>query len=99
MTQPAPLNFTEFLSETRRDATCECGKPFEQRQLTERFMSVVEKFGAGAIQAMTRDVPDLFVPVHCPSCERRDIGRHARLHEFRRVEPRPSFGERDHAAD
>ena len=98
MTQPAPLNFTEFLSGTTRTAKCECGREFEQRQLTERFMTVVEKFGDGAVGAMMRDVPELYVPVHCPKCERSDIGRHARIHDVR-PQIRPNFGERDHAAD
>ena len=94
------MNFGEFLSETKREARCECGREFEQRQLTERFMTVVEKFGDGAVRAMMRDVPELYVPVHCPMCERRDIGRHARIHDTRSLpDVRPSFGERDHAAD
>lgn len=62
-----------------RQRTCECGGRFTQRQLSARFMLIVEKQGAGALAAMKRDIPEYFVPVHCPPCERRDLGFSARL--------------------
>lgn len=79
-----------------RERTCECGKPFTQRQLSAHFCEIVEK--VGGMNAVMRQIPDLFVPVHCPPCERRDLGRQATLDTVRddrrtrdRREPELSF--------
>lgn len=61
-----------------RQAVCECGKSFTQCQLSERFMAIVERRGGRALELMRRDVPDYFVPVHCPPCERIDLGQSQR---------------------
>jgi hypothetical protein len=61
-----------------RARTCECGASFTQRQLSARFMEIVEKQGRNAVLKVERDIPDLFVPVHCPPCERKDLGFAAR---------------------
>lgn len=83
-----------------RESRCECGAAFEQTQLSARFMRIVEKCGEGAVAALLRDIPEIYVPVHCPPCERRDLGRAARIAEARALPTsRPIFGERDHAAD
>lgn len=63
----------------QRSRTCECGRSFVQTQLSARFMEVVELVSERAVKAMLRGVPDLFVPVHCPRCERIDIGRQAHV--------------------
>lgn len=77
----------------RRDRTCECGRSFTQTLLSERFLTIVEK--ARVMERFKRDVPGFYVPVHCPACERVDLGRAARIAESH--EPRPNFGERDAA--
>lgn len=66
-----------------RERLCECGTRFRQRLLSERFMLIVEKQGKAALELMRREIPDYFVPVHCPKCERRDIGMSARRSAFR----------------
>lgn len=75
-----------------RERTCECGKQFTQRQLSARFLEGVEKFSAGAIDAVSRQIPGYFVPVHCPPCERRDMHRQLRIEQIR-------LDEVQHAAD
>lgn len=77
-----------------RDRSCECGQRFTQRLLSERFLAIVEKRGRRAMDLMTQQIPGYFVPVHCPSCERRDLGHAARIAEARHAsEPQPAFGE------
>jgi hypothetical protein len=56
-----------------RPATCDCGQQYEQRQLSARFMEFVESFGPGAVNAVMRDIPDLWVPRNCPPCERKQL--------------------------
>lgn len=81
-----------------RETTCECGTSFSQAMLSARFMAICEK--AGAHRSVMQQIPELYVPVHCPPCERKDIGRWGRIAEARSLpDARPSFGERDHAAD
>lgn len=65
-----------------RERSCECGRRFTQRLLSERFMGIVEKQGAKALELIKRDIPDYFVPVHCPPCERRDLGYSARRSSY-----------------
>ncbi len=72
-----------------RRRSCECGVFFTQRLLSERFLTIVDR-GRG-IQGMIRQVPEFYVPVHCPKCERRDLGMQARRDEFKHL-PQP-FGE------
>ncbi len=79
-----------------RERTCLCGRRFTQRQLSGRFLSMCERQSKGAIDAVTAQIPNYFVPVHCPPCERRDIamsGRAADAKVYRNRE------ERDYAAD
>ncbi len=92
------MNIGKFTSGTKRDVKCECGQEFTQFQLSEAFMHVVESNGKGALAAVLRDIPDLYVPVHCPKCERLDLGRSARIAEARALpEHRQPFGDRDAA--
>lgn len=68
-----------------RGAVCECGAGFTQRHLSARFLTMCERWnGGGALRAVQRQIPDFFVPVHCPKCERHQLGL-----ESRRVEYRP----------
>lgn len=79
-----------------RERTCECGRRFAQRQLSERFMLIVERRSKQTAALLARQIPELYVPVHCPACERRDIGHQASLDDSRDY-PQP-FGERHDAA-
>jgi hypothetical protein len=75
-----------------RERTCECGRRFRQRLLSERWLSIAEK--AHAMELVTKQIPGYFVPVHCPACERRDLGIQARRDDIRRENIRPQpFGE------
>lgn len=80
----------------RRERTCECGKRFTQTLLSERFLSMCERQGRRCIDLVTQQVPGFFVPVHCPHCERIDLGHAARLADSRALPDAP-FGERDAA--
>lgn len=79
-----------------RDRTCECGRRFSQHQLSETFMRITEGKSKRAAQLVLAQCPGLFVPVHCPACERRDLGRQARLDEMPHYSQ--PFGERPDAA-
>lgn len=81
-----------------REATCECGAPFVQTLLSERFLSIVERQSPRAIAAIRQQIPGFFVPVFCPTCERRDLGFQARTDEYKQ-EPRASYGDHADAAD
>lgn len=85
------------LSGVERKRRCECGREFTQRQLTERFVEIAEGYSTRAVALLRAQIPDFFVPVHCPSCERRDLGRQARMDESKQSSERPSFGDRDAA--
>lgn len=61
--------------EVTRERTCECGVTFTQRIFSERFLSIFE--AAHAIEATVAQVPGLWVPVHCPACERKEIRQRA----------------------
>lgn len=79
-----------------RERKCECGNAFTQRLLSQRFFNIVAKRGPGCLAHFERQIPGGYVPVHCLPCERRDLGRQARMDEQR---PQPYHTERDEAAD
>jgi hypothetical protein len=85
-----------------RERSCECGRRFSQRLLSERFLSLVEARGKRAMELFQKQVPGLFVPVHCLPCERRDLSYGSRIADALaangREDPRDIFGGRD-AAD
>ncbi len=62
-----------------REATYECGRPFKQRMVSARFLGIVDKLGA--MTRFRKQVPELYVPVHCPPCERKDLTYSARISE------------------
>lgn len=83
-----------------RRARCECGRVFRQVLLSERFLTIVERQGPHAVERFMRQVPQMYVPVFCPRCERADIKRQAMIDNYRAVQdaappPQPSFGERE----
>lgn len=57
----------------QRRTRCECGREFTQKQLSARFLEAVELHSARAIALIEKDIPGMFVPVHCPPCERKDL--------------------------
>lgn len=69
-----------------RAATCECGQPFVQILLSDRFLTIVERQSRRAIDNLGRQIPGFFVPVFCPSCERKDLGMQARRDEYSQVD-------------
>lgn len=75
-----------------RERTCECGRKFTQRLLSERFMEIVERHSKRAMDVFLKQVPGFYVPVHCPPCEDRDLGRMARKVELSR-EPQRDWTE------
>lgn len=66
-----------------RSRTCECGRSFSQRLLSARFLTAVERRGQRAMDMLREQIPDYYVPVHCPPCERIDLGRRAQVDEHR----------------
>lgn len=70
-----------MFSDRERAATCECGRSFTQRQLTERELEVLER--RGVIDSFLAAVPDAFVPVHCPPCEAADLKRQSLIDDAR----------------
>lgn len=77
-----------------RTRTCECGRAFKQFLLSERFCALCERRGITAM--VEAQIPGGYVPVHCPRCERVDIGRRARLDA---AQYPPDYTERHEAAD
>lgn len=59
-----------------RPHTCGCGREYTQYLLSARFCEIVER--ANAMNALLRDVPELYVPVYCPVCERKELGMRER---------------------
>lgn len=66
-----------------RNRVCDCGRKYTQRLLSERFLNIVAMRGEKCLAAFEHQVPQGYVPVFCPSCERKDIGRWARIAEHR----------------
>lgn len=61
-----------------RERKCLCGRSYTQRLVSSRLMRLVETRGDSGFAAFTKQIPDGYVPVHCPSCERRDLERQTR---------------------
>lgn len=72
-----------------RQQKCECGQSFEQRLLSERFLRMVEKASRRAVELLGQQIPGYYVPVHCPRCERIDLGRRATIDQHRQDYPQP----------
>lgn len=64
-----------------RRATCECGREFTQSLMAPTELAALERMGH--IAAFMRQVPDCFVPVHCPRCERGQITLQTQIDESR----------------
>lgn len=87
---PKPLGKTGFFAEgpdgqeiTRPMNCALCGAEFQQRLLSERFMLAVEKRGPRAMAMLRNQIPDLWCPVYCPSCERLALAHEGREAEMR----------------
>jgi len=75
-----------------RERTCECGRRFTQRLLSQHFLEIAEK--AKAIELVAKQIPGFYIPVHCPPCERRDLGMQGRKDEYKHQATHiPPFGE------
>ena len=81
-----------------RERVCACGRRFTQRQLSERFLTIVANQSKRAIDVLSEQIPGFFVPVHCPPCERRDLGHRARLDEMQHRDELHTHTEKGHAA-
>lgn len=57
----------------QRQVTCHCGQVFTQQQLSAAYQELVDAAGERARRAMQAQIPDGFVPRHCPACERRTL--------------------------
>lgn len=66
-----------------RRATCECGREFTQMLMATRELEAIERMGH--MRKFLAQIPDLFVPVHCPKCERHQITLQAQLDSARSV--------------
>jgi hypothetical protein len=64
-----------------RETTCECGRNFSQTLLAARELEAAERMGV--IGRILAQIPDCYVPVHCPPCERQDLTYQARIDEAR----------------
>lgn len=77
-----------------RQRACECGRTFNHFLLSARFLATIEKQRGRALELVKKQIPGYYVPVHCPRCERRDIGRQERIDDTR-----PHYTDRASAAD
>lgn len=66
-----------------RQATCACGRTFTQMLLSPRELAAAERLGV--IDRIRTQIPGFYVPVHCPPCERQDLGRQARIEQARDI--------------
>lgn len=54
-----------------RQAHCECGRIFTQSMLNPSFVDAKPNIA----REFMRQIPDGYVPVFCPRCESKDLGR------------------------
>jgi hypothetical protein len=69
-----------------RPAYCACGREFTQHRLSDAALRIC-RYPAeqrGAVAAIDRECPDLYVPTHCPPCEHVALGIDARRAETER---------------
>lgn len=66
-----------------RPRTCDCGQSFTQMLMATRELEAVERMGH--MKKFLAQIPDLFVPVHCPKCERKQLTLQAQLDIARSV--------------
>lgn len=60
--------------EVTQRAKCGCGKEYTQWKIAFRFVeSLAEGRGAHAAKMFLDCIPNGWVPVFCPTCERRDL--------------------------
>ena len=57
-----------------REATCGCGRVYEQELLSALVFSVAEAKSPTARALIHVATPDGYVPVRCPACESRALG-------------------------
>lgn len=60
--------------EIARNIECGCGKTFTQHRVAFRFVeSLAEGRGERAAALFMEQIPGGWVPVFCPTCERKDL--------------------------
>lgn len=74
-----------ILSNQERSQRCECGRDFRQSKISERFLTVARHWAknSGQRAAIDKQIPDGWVPLFCPPCERIQIGHEASVAETR----------------
>lgn len=76
MTSLNPFTWIEVKDghEVTRRNTCGCGKEYTQWQISFRFVeSLAQGRGEKCAKMFLDCIPNGWVPVFCPSCERRDL--------------------------
>lgn len=81
----AAIFATQDGEEVTRDMQCDCGRKFTQRLLSARFLAAARHNAdvLGTEAAIDRDIPEHWVPVFCPRCERRQLALEARRQAYR----------------
>jgi hypothetical protein len=64
-----------------RQHRCECGREFTQMILSATELAAAERLRI--VELIARQIPDFWLPVHCPPCERKDLSRQARIDDLR----------------
>jgi hypothetical protein len=64
-----------------RRKACECGREFTQSLMAPSELASLERMGH--IATFMRQIPECWVPVHCPPCERVQLGHQSRIDEAR----------------
>ena len=64
-----------------RERTCACGRVYRQVLLSERELEAAARMRV--LDRITRQIPDGYVPVDCPACERKNLTRQAHIDEAR----------------
>lgn len=81
MTTPISNSLDKYFAE-ERPAQCDCGRKFTQYKMSERFMRAA-RHANGHRSAFDKQIPDGWVPLFCPPCERVQLGHEARISEVR----------------
>lgn len=79
-----------------REQTCRCGRVYTQSLLSNRELEAAARMGV--LDRMVRQIPDGYVPVECPACERKALTRQAHIDEARTSSTVPD-SRRDYRSD
>ena len=80
-----PIDLGKMFTGRTRDRICgDCGKPFQQFELSEAFRKIVAAQSPRIQEEWNATVSDNALPLFCTSCERKDLGRLHRPPAFKR---------------